>query len=161
MKGILKGISYLYLVLVVIMSVMMLTSPLYFLAEVKEIFSTGILKENTCLLIVWDTGLIVGISMIIPVVRNIYNSFPWLFSFIKIAFFDVVIMGITIQILISFGVSVLSIIGCIIEIFILRVAMSFYFDKVIVYEEIEKQIVKFGMFILAIGIIGICIYSNL
>lgn len=109
--------------------------PIGFLMDVDTILTSGFATADMAVEFISITGLIIGISMVIPSLRKIYKVFPWMYSFIKIFYFNLIILCVGLSIL-NKGYEVtnttrhtIALIIMIIQIIICRLYMCLYFKK--------------------------------
>ncbi|WP_449540102.1 hypothetical protein [Ferdinandcohnia sp. Marseille-Q9671] len=121
----------------------LLVTPLMFLSDVSAIRTSGFAGPDTALSMIGVSGLVIGISLLVPVLRRIYAVFPWLYPFVKIFFVGMVIINIALSIL-NFGYQTVSgtrhmlfFILMIVFVVLGRLGMSFYFHRNPVHEEGE------------------------
>lgn len=121
----------------------LLVTPLMFFSDVSAIRTSGFAGPDTALPMIGVSGLVIGISLLVPVFRRIYAVFPWLYPFVKIFFVGMVIINIALSIL-NFGYQTgsdtrhtLFFILMIVFVVIGRLGMSFYFHRNPVHEEGE------------------------
>jgi len=113
----------------------LLFMPLGFLMDVDAIRSSGFSGPRTSAVFIGLCGVIIGISLLIPAFRRMYSALPWLYTFVKIFFVNLVLLNIGLAIL-NFGYEVnssfrqtsfyLLMIGFVV---VGRVGMSVYFNK--------------------------------
>ena len=109
--------------------------PIGFLLDVDTILTSGFATADMAVEFISITGLIIGISMVIPSLRKIYKVFPWMYSFVKIFYFNLIILCVGLSIL-NKGYEVtnttrhtIALIIMIIQIIICRLYMCLYFKK--------------------------------
>ena len=109
--------------------------PIGFLMDVDTILTSGFATADMAVEFISITGLIIGISMVIPSLRKIYKVFPWMYSFVKIFYFNLIILCVGLSIL-NKGYEVtnttwhtIALIIMIIQIIICRLYMCLYFKK--------------------------------
>lgn len=114
---------------------MLLFTPLMFPTDVSAITASGFAGPNTAISITGVCGLSIGLSLIIPSLRQMYRALPWLYPFIKIFFIDLLILNTGITIL-NYGYQIhsearhtLFYILMIIQIVVCRIAMCIYFKR--------------------------------
>ena len=132
MKKIICGIYFATFMLLII--VMMVLYPIMAPNLIRMIRTSGFGGPNDMYMLS-VFGLIIGLSLLIPVLRQMYYWFPWLFPFVKIFFVNcaILIVGTTI---LNFGYQVQNptrhttfFILMICFMVIGRVLMCFYFHK--------------------------------
>ncbi len=89
--GNLMAFSYFLFPMFAILLVM-LFSPLFFLTEVSSMRDSGFAGPGSAEAFIGACGLCIGISLLIPYLRRMYRALPWLFSFVKIMYINVVIL---------------------------------------------------------------------
>ncbi|CAG9623149.1 hypothetical protein [Sutcliffiella rhizosphaerae] len=115
--------------------ILLLITPLLFKNDVSVIRTSGFAGQNMSVELISVAGLFIGISLLVPVLRKVYDVLPWLFSFIKIFFVSFVILNIGTSIL-NYGYEInnptrhtIFYILMIVFVIIGRLAMCFYFWK--------------------------------
>lgn len=118
-----------------IVILLLVITPLMFPSEVNTVRTSGFAGPDYSIGFISMGGIIIGISLLVPVLRKVYDVFPWLFSFIKIFYVSFVILRLGITIL-NYGYEVndptrhmLFYILMIVFVLIGRLAMSYYFWK--------------------------------
>lgn len=116
-----------------IVLLLLIFMPLGFLSDVSAIRDSGFAGKNIANSFIGVCGLFIGLSLIIPPLRKMYRALPWLYSFIKISYVNLVILCIGESIL-NYGYELQSdsrhtifFILMIVQIIICRMAMSIYF----------------------------------
>ena len=107
--------------------------PIMFPSEVSSIRDSGFAGPNNATSFIGVCGLIIGLSTLIPPLRKMYYAFPWLYSFVKIFFVNLIILCIGITIL-NYGYQTVNearhtlfFTLMIIQIIVSRIAMCIYF----------------------------------
>jgi hypothetical protein len=135
MKNILGNIlAVIYFIVPMLMVLLMLLfTPVGFLMDANTVLSSGFAGPNNYMAFVGICGLSTGVSLLIPPLRRIYRALPWLYSFIKIFFINMIILVIGIMIL-NFGYEVNTesrhtafFLLMLAQIIVCRVAMCLYF----------------------------------
>lgn len=110
-------------------------SPVGFLMEISTIRNSGFSGPNNTAALVGICGFSIGLSLLIPPLRKMYKALPWLYSFVKIFFLNMVILCIGVSIL-NYGYQVVnearhttSFVLMIVQIIVCRGAMSYYFRR--------------------------------
>lgn len=78
---------------------LLIFTPIMFLSDVSAIRTSGFAGPNTSMAMIGMSGLVIGLSLLIPPLRKMYNVFPWLFSFVKIFFVTFMILNLGLAIL--------------------------------------------------------------
>lgn len=112
---------------------MLILMPLFFITDVSTVRSSGFAGQNTAGLFIGMCGLFTGVSLVIPPLRKMYRVLPWLYSFVKIFYVNLIILGIGLIIL-NFGYQTQNntrhtvfFILMILQVVICRLAMCIYF----------------------------------
>lgn len=112
---------------------MLIVIPLGFLSDVSAIRGSGFAGQNITGAFIGLCGLIIGLSLLIPPLRKIYQVLPWLYSFTKIFYVNLIILCIGLAIL-NFGYQVQSdarhtifFVLMLLQIVICRIVMCIYF----------------------------------
>lgn len=107
--------------------------PISFISDVNSVRDSGFAGPNSAAPIIGMCGIFIGISLLIPLFRRMYRVLPWLYSFVKIFFVNLIILSIGITIL-NQGYQVNNnarhakfFILMIVQIVICRIAMCIYF----------------------------------
>lgn len=107
--------------------------PVGFLNSVSVVRDSGFAGQNSCAEFIGISGLFIGLSLLIPPFRKMYRVLPWLYSFTKIFYANLLIIGIGESIL-NFGYEVQNnarhstfFILMIVQLFICRIGMCIYF----------------------------------
>lgn len=107
--------------------------PIGFLTDVSAIRTSGFAGPDETTSFIAICGLFIGLSIIIPALRKMYRVLPWLYSFVKIFYVNLIILCIGLGIL-NIGYQVnnntrhtIFFILMIIQIVICRILMCFYF----------------------------------
>lgn len=113
--------------------IILLFTPLMFFSDVNVIRTSGFAGPNLAISIISVTGIFIGISLLIPALRKMYNVFPWLYSFVNIFFVTTVILNLGLAIL-NFGYEMnnptrhtIFFILMILFVVVGRLAMCYYF----------------------------------
>lgn len=77
----------------------LLLQPLMLPKEISTIIDSGFAGPNYARGLVGMFGLVIGLSMLIPPLRKIYQVLPWFYPFIKIFFINFIIVNIGLSIL--------------------------------------------------------------
>ncbi len=112
---------------------LLIIMPLIFLTNVSTVRSSGFAGPNTAASSIGTCGLFIGLSLLIPPLRKMYRVLPWLYSFVKIFYVNLIIMSIGLAIL-NIGYQVqndarhtMFFILMIIQVVACRIAMCIYF----------------------------------
>ena len=112
---------------------LLIFTPIMFLSDVSAIRTSGFAGPNTSLAMIGMSGLVIGLSLLIPPLRKMYNVFPWLYSFVKIFFVTTVVLNLGLAIL-NFGYEMnnptrhtIFFILMILFVVVGRLAMCYYF----------------------------------
>jgi len=112
---------------------MLILMPMFFLTDVSTVRSSGFAGQNTAGLFIGMCGLFIGVSLLIPPLRKMYRVLPWLYSFVKIFYTNLIILCIGLLIL-NFGYQTQNdtrhtvfFILMILQVVICRLAMCIYF----------------------------------
>lgn len=107
--------------------------PIVFLTDVSSVRGSGFAGQSVSAAFIGFGGLFIGLSLLIPPLRKMYRAFPWLYSFTKIFYVNLIILCIGESIL-NFGYEVQSnarhitfFILMIVQIVICRIGMCVYF----------------------------------
>ncbi|MBW6410137.1 hypothetical protein [Clostridium weizhouense] len=107
--------------------------PIAFLMDISAVRGSGFAGPNSSAAFIGFGGLFIGLSLLIPPLRKMYRVFPWLYSFTKIFYVNLIILCIGESIL-NFGYEVQSnarhitfFILMIVQLFICRIGMCIYF----------------------------------
>ncbi len=107
--------------------------PIGFLSDVNSVRSSGFAGPNMTASFMGTCGLFIGLSLLIPPLRKMYRVLPWLYSFVKIFYVNLIILTIGLAIL-NRGYQVKNnthhitfFILMIVQIVICRIAMCIYF----------------------------------
>lgn len=129
--SILAVLYFIFLMSIVLL--LLIFMPIGFLLDVNTIRGSGFSGPNSAAALVGVSGLIIGISLLIPPLRKMYRALPWLYSFTKIFFINLVILNVGLTILnIGYEINNSSrhtwfFILMIVQIVICRIAMCIYF----------------------------------
>ncbi|WP_027632094.1 hypothetical protein [Clostridium hydrogeniformans] len=111
----------------------LLFMPLFFLSSVSAVRISGFAGISMTFEFISVCGFVIGLSLLIPPFRKIYKAFPWLYSFTKIFYANLIILSIGLGIL-NKGYEIqnttrhtIFFILMIVQVFICRVAMCVYF----------------------------------
>lgn len=125
------AIYFIFPMLLVIL--VLIFTPLMFSTDVSSITGSGFAGPNTSASIIGVCGLSIGLSLVIPPLRKMYLTLPWLYPFVKIFFIDMIILNIGITIL-NYGYQVnsearhtLFYMLMIVQIVVCRIVMCIYF----------------------------------
>lgn len=123
---------------------MLILMPLIFLMTVSIVRSSGFVGPNIATAFIGTCGFFIGLSLLIPPLRKMYKVLPWLYSFIKIFYVNLIIMSIGLAILnigyqvqndarhtMFFTLMIVQVLAC-------RIAMCIYF-KLKPAKHIEKR----------------------
>jgi hypothetical protein len=125
----------------------LLIMPLVFLSDVEAVRSSGFAGPNSANALIGASGLVIGLSLLIPPLRKMYRALPWLYSFTKIFYIDLIILNIASSIL-NYGYEINNAarhttfyIMMIVQILVSRLAMCIYFKKKPVrhFEEVQSK----------------------
>lgn len=107
--------------------------PFVFLTDVSSVTNSGFAGPNNATALIGVCGLFIGLSLLIPPLRKMYRALPWLYSFTKIFYVNLIIINIGLTIL-NIGYQVKNnarhttfFILMIVQIVICRIAMCIYF----------------------------------
>jgi hypothetical protein len=113
----------------------LLFTPLMFLSDVSAVRNSGFAGPNSAGAMIGASGLVLGLSLLIPPLRKMYKVFPWLYSFTKIFYMDLIIFNISSTIL-NYGYEInnparhtVFYVLMIIQIIVCRAAMCIYYKK--------------------------------
>lgn len=73
--------------------------PIVFLSDVSAVRNSGFAGPNITTSYIGVCGLFIGLSLLIPAFRKMYRAFPWLYSFTKIFYVNLIILCIGSRIL--------------------------------------------------------------
>lgn len=135
LKNLLRNIGvilyFIYFMLITIL--LLILYPLMFLTEVSSIRNSGFAGPNNSIIFIGICGLFIGLSMLIRPLRKMYYALPWLYSFVKIFFVNLIILCAGVSIL-NYGYQTVNetrhslfFALMIFQIIVSRIAMSFYF----------------------------------
>jgi hypothetical protein len=123
----------------------LLITPLMFLSDVGAVRNSGFAGPNSASAMIGASGLVIGLSLLIPPLRKMYRVLPWLYSFTKIFYIDLIILNIGSTIL-NYGYEVNNTarhttfyVLMIIQIIACRLAMCLYYKKRPVRDFEEEQ----------------------
>ncbi|WP_346936412.1 hypothetical protein [Clostridium sp.] len=127
-------IATIYFIFPMCLILLMLTfMPIFFLTDVSTVRSSGFAGQNTAGLFIGMCGLFTGVSLLVPPLRKMYRVLPWLYSFVKIFYVNLIILCIGLLIL-NFGYQTQNdarhtvfFILMILQVVICRLAMCIYF----------------------------------
>lgn len=127
-------IATIYFIFPMSLILLMLTfMPIFFLTDVSTVRSSGFAGQNTAGLFIGMCGLFTGVSLLVPPLRKMYRVLPWLYSFVKIFYVNLIILCIGLLIL-NFGYQTQNdarhtvfFILMILQVVICRLAMCIYF----------------------------------
>ncbi|MEW8993249.1 hypothetical protein [Clostridium sp.] len=112
---------------------MLILMPLFFITDVSTVRSSGFAVPNTADLFIGTCGFFIGVSLLIPPLRKMYRVLPWLYSFVKIFYTNLIVLGIGLVIL-NFGYQTqndtrhtIFFMLMILQVVICRLAMCIYF----------------------------------
>lgn len=112
---------------------LLIIMPLGFLTDVSAVRNSGFAGQNAATALIGVSGFCIGLSTLIPALRKMYRVLPWLYTFVKIFFINLVILNIGTMIL-NYGYEVNSearhttfFILMIVQIVICRAIMCIYF----------------------------------
>jgi hypothetical protein len=138
-------LAFIYLIFPMSLVLLILIfTPLMFFSDVSAIRTSGFAGPDTAFSMIGLSGLVIGISLLIPPLRRIYGVFPWLYPFVKIFFVGMIILNIAISILnvgyqtVSDTRHTLFFILMVVFVVLGRLGMSFYFHRNPVLEEGEE-----------------------
>lgn len=107
--------------------------PIGFLLDVSALRNSGFAGPNIAASSIGVCGLSIGLSILIPPLRKMYQVLPWLYSFVKIFYVNLLILNIGFTIL-NIGYQAQSdarhtafFILMIVQIVVCRIAMCIYF----------------------------------
>ncbi|SHK44130.1 hypothetical protein SAMN02745163_03811 [Clostridium cavendishii DSM 21758] len=135
LKGLLgSGIAAVYFIFPMCFILILLAiMPFVFFITVSITIKSGFSITNMASTNVVFCGFFIGLSLLIPVLRKMYHVLPWLYSFIKIFFIDLVIINIGIMIM-NAGYQIgnttrhiIFTILMIVQILVCRIGMCIYF----------------------------------
>jgi hypothetical protein len=122
-----------FIFLMSIVLLLLIFMPLGFLTEVDSMRSSGFATPNSAASFIGVSGLIIGLSLLIPPLRKMYGALPWLYSFTKIFFVNLIILNVALTIL-NIGYQInnsarhtMFFILMILQLVICRIAMCIYF----------------------------------
>lgn len=125
------ALYYIYFMLIVIL--LLILYPIMFPSEVSSIRNSGFAGPNNSIIFIGICGLFIGLSMLIPPLRKMYYVLPWLYSFVKIFFVNLIILCVGVSIL-NYGYQTVNearhalfFTLMIIQIIVSRLAMCIYF----------------------------------
>lgn len=128
------AVIYFFVVMLILM-LMLIIVPFILISEISTIREVGFATSTIGTTFIGVFGIFIGISLLVPVFRKMYYKLPWMFPFVKILFFDVVVLSIGVMIL-NFGYEVQSesrhtlfFILMLIQLILCRAAMCIYFSK--------------------------------
>lgn len=105
------------------------------LSNIGTVISSGFSGPDIAMNFIRVMALFIGISMLVPPLREMYSIFPWIFYFVKVIFADLVIFCIALTIL-NYGFEIQSqsrhilfIIIMIVQIIVCRIIMCLYLKK--------------------------------
>lgn len=103
--------------------------------DIQTIRSSGFSTTNIGLQLIGVLGLFIGLSLLVPALRKMYYKLPWLYSYVKIFYVNIVIMSIATLIL-NYGYEVqnskrhsIFFILMVLQMVICRIGMCIYFNK--------------------------------
>lgn len=125
--------AFLYFILVMWWIILLLAFlPIMLLDDIRIIMESGFSTVNSGMIFIGIFGLFIGLSLLIPSIRKMYYSLPWLFPYVRILYIDVVILGIATTIL-NYGYELqnttrhaIFFILTIVQIVLCRIAMCIY-----------------------------------
>ena len=125
-------ISGLFIIWILILLFLLL---LVIISDINTIIVSGFSMPNMGGVCIGIMALLIGLSMLIPPLREKYYSYPWLYAYVKIFFFDLIILCIA-QTIINYGYEVQSqsrhilfIILMVVQIILCRIIMCLYLNK--------------------------------
>lgn len=114
---------------------LLMLDPIMQVTDIYEIRNYGFSTFGTAPTGIWIYGLFIGLSLLVPALRRIYYKFPWMFTFVKIAYLNALIMMVAVMLL-NYGYEVqnptrhnLFFILMICQIIICRILMCAYFSR--------------------------------
>ena len=126
------ALYYFYFMLIVIL--LLIIYPIMFPSEVSSIINSGFAGPNNSIIFIGICGLFIGLSMIIPPLRKTYYVMPWLYSFVKIFYINLIVLCVGVSIL-NYGYQTVNetrhalfFALMIFQIIVSRIAMCFYFN---------------------------------
>lgn len=103
--------------------------------DIQTIRSSGFSTTNIGLQLIGILGLFIGLSLLVPALRKMYYKLPWLYSYVKIFYVNIVIMSIATLIL-NYGYEVqnskrhsIFFVLMVLQMVICRIGMCIYFNK--------------------------------
>lgn len=110
--------------------------PISLIVDISSIYSSGFSKgTNTGIEFIGILGLFIGLSLLVPAFRKMYDKFPWMFPYVKILYGNVVILGIGTTLL-NYGYQVQSearhtffLVFTVVQIIVCRILMCIYYNK--------------------------------
>jgi Ca2+/H+ antiporter len=107
--------------------------PLMMLSEIQKIRTIGFATMSIAPAAVGVCGLFVGLSMLVPAFRKIYQFLPWLSAYVKMFFLNLIITAVGFEI-VNYGYEVqnssrhtLFFILAILLMVVCRIAMGLYY----------------------------------
>ena len=92
--------AFLYFIFVMLWILLLLAFvPFGLFMDIQIIRESGFSTTNIGMTFIAILGLFIGISLIVPVFRKMYYKLPWLLSYVKIFYCNLVIMSIATSIL--------------------------------------------------------------
>ncbi|SFU50787.1 hypothetical protein SAMN04487886_104322 [Clostridium sp. DSM 8431] len=146
------AMAYVYLFFFSLISLVILLAPIYFIFDINKFIIKGTVN-NTCLTMLYVFGIFSGAAMIIPAFRKIYDLVPWMYFFVKVIFFDLIVMGVSLNGLFIINNLVLGFLIMMVVFILLRTIMCIYINRYnYTYDRYFKT---FGSLSFAIGFLGI------
>ncbi len=95
-----NAIAIIYFVLVMWWVIILLAIvPVMLFTDINTVLESGFATTDIGLTFMGIFGLFIGLSLLIPPCRRIYHKLPWLYTYVRILFLDVIIMCIALTIL--------------------------------------------------------------
>lgn len=128
--------AFLYFIFIMIWILLLLALvPFTLFMDIQTIRESGFSTTDFGMTFMAVFGLFIGISLILPMLRKMYYKLPWLLSYVKILYCNLVIMSVATYIL-NYGYEVqnskrhmIFFILMIAQIVICRIGMCIYFNK--------------------------------
>lgn len=109
--------------------------PIMTLSDMATVVESGFSIPDTGIYYIAVFGLFIGLSLVIPVFRKMYDKLPWMFPYVKIMFINTIIVSVALLIL-NYGYEVQSdsrhsvwTIVMVVQIILCRILMSLYFHR--------------------------------
>ncbi|MEK5475950.1 hypothetical protein NYE70_03250 [Paenibacillus sp. FSL R5-0407] len=114
---------------------MLFLVPIMTLSDMGTVMESGFAVPNTGVFLTALFGLFIGLSLMIPAFRKMYDKLPWMFPYVKIMLINTIIVSVALLIL-NFGYEVQSdsrhmvwTIVMVVQIILCRILMSLYFHR--------------------------------